>query len=73
MTGTTPIAHQRQHRRKCGAHDRREARRQYTAIVDRLQALGISRNRIVIQLHELPAHGIAIRGGLPMSEIATWG
>jgi len=38
----------------------------YTAIVDNLEALGIPRNCSLIQLHELPPEGIAIRGGHPM-------
>ena len=40
----------------------------YTAICDNLETLGIPRNCILIQLHELPPEDIAIRGGHPMTD-----
>lgn len=43
-------------------------RRFYTAVVDKLEALGIPRNCSLIQLHELPVENIAIRGGRPMTD-----
>ncbi len=43
-------------------------RRLYTAICDNLETLGIPRNCILIQLHELPPEDIAIRGGHPMTD-----
>ena len=42
--------------------------RLYTAICDNLETLGIPRNCILIQLHELPPEDIAIRGGHPMTD-----
>lgn len=49
-----------------------EAKRHlYKAIIERFWALGIPRNCVLIQLHELPAQDIAIRGGQPMSEITN--
>lgn len=44
-------------------------RRLYRAIIDNLERLGVPRNCVLIQLHELPAHDIAIRGGQPMSDL----
>ena len=43
-------------------------RRLYAAICDNLETLGIPRNCILIQLHELPPEDIAIRGGHPMTD-----
>lgn len=45
-------------------------RRLYGAIIDKLERLGVPRNCVLIQLHELPAEDIAIRGGQPMSQLA---
>jgi phenylpyruvate tautomerase PptA (4-oxalocrotonate tautomerase family) len=46
-------------------------RRLYRAIIDNLERLGVPRNCVLIQLHELPAHDIAIRGGRPMSDLLS--
>jgi len=47
-----------------------EAKRNlYRAIVDNFERLGIPRNCVLIQLHELPPQDIAIRGGQPMSDL----
>lgn len=47
-----------------------EAKRNlYRAIVDNLERLGIPRNCILIQLHELAPQDIAVRGGQPMSDL----
>ena len=43
----------------------------YRAIIGNLERLGVPRNCVLIQLHELPAHDIAIRGGQPMSDILS--
>ena len=43
----------------------------YSAIIDNLERLGVPRNCVLIQLHELPADDIAVRGGQPMSGIVT--
>lgn len=41
----------------------------YRAIIDNFERLGIPRNCVLIQLHELPACDIAIRGGQSRSDI----
>ena len=46
-------------------------RRLYRAIIDNLERLGVPRNCVLIQLHELPAHDIAIRGGQPLSDLLS--
>ena len=47
-----------------------EAKRKlYRAILDNFERLGIPRNCVLIQLHELPPTDIAIRGGQPMSDL----
>jgi len=46
-------------------------RRLYAAICDNLETLGIPRNCILIQLHELPPEDIAIRGGHPMTDLPS--
>ena len=47
-----------------------EAKRHlYRSIIDNLERLGVPRNCVLIQLHELPAHDIAVRGGQPLSDI----
>ena len=46
-------------------------RRLYRAIIDNLERLGVPRNCVLIQLHELPAHDIAVRGGQPLSDILS--
>ena len=46
-------------------------RRLYRAIIDNLERLGVPRNCVLIQLHELTAHDIAVRGGQPLSDIVS--
>jgi len=47
-----------------------EAKRHlYKAIVDNFEQLGIPRNCSLIQLHELPAHDIAVHGGQLLSDL----
>ncbi|UUZ71710.1 tautomerase family protein [Polaromonas sp. P1(28)-8] len=47
-----------------------EAKRSlYKAIIENFERLGIPQNCVLIQLHEVPAHDIAVRGGQPMSDL----
>ena len=44
-------------------------RRLYTAIVDKLEALGIPRMCVLIKLHELAPENIAVRGGQAVCDV----
>jgi hypothetical protein len=44
-------------------------RRLYTAIVDKLEALGIPRMCVLIKLHELAPENVAVRGGQAVCDV----